>query len=159
ERPIMVEDKGARHPTELRRIELAEEGVLEGVVVDGRGDPIPGVRVAKDAVPTYVPVGVTLPGVAVTDARGRFRLGELPDGLVTLEAHAADVGRVRKPDVRVRAGRTIEGVKLVLTRTPSEPTAKEPLATGGVAVTLGETPAGLEAAEIVVVSVAEGSEA
>jgi hypothetical protein len=157
ERAIVVEERGGRRPTEVPRFELAEEGVVEGTVVDGRGDPIPGVRVGRDAVPTYLPVGATPVGISVSDGKGRFKLGELPEGLVTLEAYAADVGRTRKTDIRVLAGRTTSDVKLVITR--GETTAKEPLATGGVAVTLGETVAGVDPAEVVVVAVAEGSEA
>jgi Carboxypeptidase regulatory-like domain/PDZ domain len=157
ERSIAIEDRGGRRATEVPRFELAEEGVVEGVVVDGRGDPIPGVRVAKDAVPTYLPVGVALTGMAVTDGKGHFRLGELGEGTVTLEAYAADVGRTHRSDVRVSAGRTTSDVKLVITRGEVGP--KEPLAAGGVAITLGETAAGLEAPEVVVVAVSEGSEA
>jgi S1-C subfamily serine protease len=48
-------------------------------------------------------------------------------------------------------------LKIVLVR--GEPGSAEPLATGGVAVTLGETAAGLEAPEVVIVAVAEASEA
>jgi protocatechuate 3,4-dioxygenase beta subunit len=156
ERAITIEEHGGRKPTEVKRFELAEEGVVEGVVVDARGDPIAGARVAKDGVPTYLPVGVTPAGMAVTDGKGRFRLGGLAEGVITLEAYAADVGRARRSGVKVSAGRTTDGVKLVITR---EGTAKEPLATGGVAVTLGETAAGLEGPEVVIVAVAEGSEA
>jgi hypothetical protein len=157
ERAIVVEDRGARKPTEIPRFELFEEAMVEGIVVDGRGDPIPGARVAKDAVPTYVPVGAARQGtgIVVTDGRGRFKLGELPEGLVTLEAYAADVGRTRKTDVRTRSGRTTDGVKLVITR--GDPGSKEPPATGGVAVTLGETMG--DEPEVVIVAVSEGSEA
>ena len=157
ERAVLVDSKGGRKPTELGRIELAEEGVIEGAVVDGRGDPIPGARVAKDAVATYVPVGGAVSGMAIADGRGHFRLGELPDGFVVLEAFAADVGRARSAPVRVIAGRTTDRVKLVIQR--GEAGAREPLATGGVAVTLGETVAGLEPSEVVIVTVSEGSEA
>lgn len=157
ERAIVIEDRGGRRPTEVPRFELVEEGVVEGVVVDGRGDPIPGARVAKDAVPTYLPVGAAMIGMAVTDGKGRFRLGELGEGAITLEAYAADVGRTRRTDVAVRAGRTTSDVKLVIARGESLP--KEPIATGGVAITLGETAAGLEAPEVVVVAVSEASEA
>jgi len=95
--------------------------------------------------------------MAVTDGKGRFRLGELADGVAVLEAYAADVGRARRTDVRVNAGRTTSVVKLVIVRGEAGP--KEPNATGGVAVTLGETAAGLEAAEVVIVAVSDGSEA
>ncbi len=157
ERAVVVVDKGGRKPTDLGRIELAEEGAVEGTVVDGRGDPVPGARVAKDAVATYVPVGGGLGGMATADGRGHFHLGELADGFVILEAFAADIGRARSSSVRVIAGRTTDGVKIVIAR--GEPGAKEPLATGGVAVTLGETVAGLEPSEVVIVTVSEGSEA
>lgn len=154
---IVVEDRSGRRPTELGKVELPEEGIVEGVVVDSKGDPVPGARVAKDAVPTYVPAVGLAPGMAIADPKGRFRLGELPEGSLVLEAYAPDVGRARVTGVRVLSGRTMDGVKIVLAR--SEPPATEPLTTGGVAVTLGETAAGLEAAEVVIVAVAEGGEA
>lgn len=156
-RDVIVEERGGRRPTELPRVELAEEGVVEGVVLDAKGDPVPGARVAKDAVPTYVPASGTPPGMAVADPKGRFRLGELPEGSTVLEAYSPDVGRTRVTGLRVLSGRTLDGVKIVLTR--GEPLAAEPLAAGGVAVTLGETAAGLTAAEVVIVAVADGSEA
>jgi protocatechuate 3,4-dioxygenase beta subunit len=154
ERAVTIEDKGGRKPTEAPRIELGEEAILEGVVVDARGDPVPGARVARDNVPTYVPVGIAVSGVAVADGRGRFRLGELAEGTITIEAYAADVGRVRKEGVRVLTGRATDIGKLVLAR---EGSSKEPLATGGVAVTLGETAS--DPVLVVIVTVAEGSEA
>jgi len=156
-RDVVVEARGGRRPTELPRVELPEEGVVEGVVVDAKGDPVPGARVGKDAVPTYLPVGATPTGIAVADGRGRFRLGELPEGNVALEAYAPEVGRARVSGVRVLSGRTTDGVKIMLAR--REGGAAEPLATGGLAVTLGETTPGLEGPEVVVVAVSEGSEA
>ncbi|MDB5219937.1 MAG: hypothetical protein JWO86_7864 [Myxococcaceae bacterium] len=156
-RDVVVEDRGGRRPTDLPRLELGEEGIVEGVVLDGKGDPVPGARVAKDAVPTYLPASGMPPGMAVADAKGRFRLGELSEGNTVLEAYSPDVGRARSNGIRVQSGRTTDGVKIVLVR--GEPIAAEPLTTGGVAVTLGETAAGLTAAEVVIVAVAEGSEA
>lgn len=157
ERAVTIEERGGRRPTEVPRFELAEEGVVEGVVVDERGDPIAGVRVAKDLVPTYLPVGSKESGMVTTDAKGKFRLGELAEGMTTIEAYAPDVGRVRRSDVRVLAGRTTSDVKLTMVR--GEGSTKESNASGGVAVTLSETAAGLSAAEVVVVAVAEASEA
>lgn len=156
-RDIVIEERGGRRATEVPKVELPEEGVVEGVVVDTKGDPVPGARVAKDAVPTYLPASGVPPGMAVADPKGRFRLGELPEGTTVLEAYAPDVGRVRVTGIRVLSGRTTDGVKIVLARGEALPS--EPLTTGGVAVTLGETAAGLEAAEVVIVAVAEGSEA
>ena len=154
---VMIEDRAGRRATELGKLDMGEEAIVEGVVLDQKGDPVPGARVAKDAVPTYLPVGVTPQGMAVCDAKGRFKLGELADGNVSLEAYAPDAGRAKVNNLRVIGGRTLDGVKIVLNRADGQ--ASEPLATGGVAVTLGETVAGLEEAEVVIVAVAQGSEA
>ena len=156
-REVVIEERAGRRPTELGKLELPEEGIVEGTVVDAKGAPVPGARVGKDAVQTYLPAAGLPTGMAVADPKGRFRLGELAEGSTTLEAYAPDIGRARLTGVRVLAGRTTDAVKIVLTQ--GEPSAAEPLATGGVAVTLGETAAGLEAAEVVIVAVAEGSEA
>jgi hypothetical protein len=152
-RTVTIPDSGGARPFTLPRIELAAEGIVEGIVVDARGDPVQGARVAKDHVPTYLAVGSTPPGVAVTDARGRFKLTEVPEGDVTLEGYAPDVGRARVTGVRVVAGRTTIDVKITLDKLEK---AADPAASGGVAVTLGETS---EPREVVLVSVAEGSEA
>lgn len=156
-RDLVVEDRGGRRATEVPKLELPEEGVVEGLVLDAKGSPVPGARVGRDAVPTYLPATGLPPGMAVADPRGRFRLAELAEGSITLEAYAPDVGRARITGVRVLSGRTTDSVKILLAR--GEPTAAEPLTTGGVAITLGETAAGLEAAEVVIVAVSEGSEA
>lgn len=153
EKSITIEERSGRKPTEVPRFELAEEGVVEGVVVDERGKPIPGARVARDAVPTYLPVGAAPLGMAVTDGKGRFKLTELADGVITLEAYAADLGRARKGEVRVSAGRTTSDVKIVVAR--GEASSKEPIATGGVAVTLADN----DADEVFALAVSEGSEA
>jgi membrane-associated protease RseP (regulator of RpoE activity) len=139
----------------LPRIELSEEAIVEGVVRDARGDPVAGARVARDRVPTYLAVGTAPRGVAVTDARGRFRLGELPAGTVMLEAYAPDFGRSTAEEVRLTAGRTTSGVELRLQK-DVESRAQEPAAAGGVAVTLAESG---DPHEVVVVNVAQGSEA
>lgn len=159
ERAVVVEERAGKSPTDIGRVTLAEEGVVEGVVEDDRGKPIPGARVAKDAVPTYLPATGVPSGVAVCDGKGHFRLGELPEGTVTLEAYAPDFGRVRADGVRVLAGRTTDRVKITLTQSTARG-ASEPLPPAGVAVTLAETTgeSGRER-EIVVASVSEGSEA
>lgn len=157
-RDVTIEDRGGRRATDLGKMELAEEGVVEGTVIDTRGDPVPGARVSKDTVPTYLPASAGgLSGIAVCDSKGHFRLGELPEGSVVLEAYAPDVGRAHLSGIRVVSGRTTDRVKFTLSRDASP--SGEPLATGGVAVTLGETAAGLEGPEVVIVAVADGSEA
>jgi hypothetical protein len=157
---VVVEDRGGRKATELPRIELAEEGVVEGVVIDTKGNPVAGARVAKDAVPTYLPVGTQMFGMAVTDAKGRFLLNELAEGNIVIEAYAPDVGRARVTAIPIRPGRTTDNVKITLARGDAPGTnPSEPIATGGVAVTLGETAAGLEGPEVVIVAVSDNSEA
>lgn len=151
---VIVAETGGRRPTALKRVELDEEGAVEGVVVDARGDAVPGARVAKDSVPVYLVAGATPPGLALADARGRFRLAELGAGTVTLEAYAPDVGRARLEGVRVTSGRTTKDIRIVVQR--SKERASEPNARGGVAITLGET---AEGREVVVISVVEGSAA
>jgi hypothetical protein len=155
-RDVTIPDSGGRRALEIPRVELAEEGAVEGDVVDGRGDPIAGVRVAKDQVPTWLAVGATPQGIALTDARGRFTLRELPEGTLTLEAYAPDVGRTRLMGVKVVSGRTTTRVRITLVPGAQDGASGEPGASGNVAVTLGETGAPVEVA---VVSVSEGSEA
>ncbi len=136
---------------DLGTFELSEEAIADGIVVDGRGDPVPFARVAVGFVPVYLSQGSAPPGVAVSSAKGRFHLVGAAAGLVSLEAYAPDVGRGRV-DVELRVGRPAD-VKIVL-----QPIAAAPTTTsaGSVAVTLGDRAA---TKEVVVVAVAEGSEA
>ena len=154
ERSIAVADSGGRRESELHPIELAEEGIAEGDVVDAQGDPVVGARVAKGLAPTWLLVGSTPSEVAVTDAKGRFTLRELAEGTITIEAYSQELGRGTASGVTVASGRTTDRVHIVIERDVAD--GGEPPASGGVAVTLGETSA---PTEIVVVSVAEGSEA
>jgi hypothetical protein len=154
---IVIPDSGGRRTYDIPRVELAAEGVVEGEVVDARGDPVAGARVARDHVPTWLVVGTNPQGVASTDAKGHFVLRELPEGTVALEAYAPDRGRARADGVRVTAGRTTSRVRITLGAAAATPApAPESAAAGSVAVTLGETG---EPAEVVVVSLVEGSEA
>lgn len=156
-REVNVDANAGRRPTTFERIELIPGGSAEGVVLDARGDPVIGARVAVDLVPTYLAVGATPPGVAVTDARGRFRLDDLAEGALTLEAFSPDLGRARQ-DTHVFAGEVTHEVRFVLRggATAGPHSAGEPRAAGSVAITLGETG---DPREVVVVAVAEGSEA
>jgi len=157
ERDVTIAANAGRRPTSFDRVELPAGGAAEGVVLDARGDPVVGARVAINLVPTYLAVGTTPAGVAVTDARGRFHLADLADGAVTLEAFAPDLGRARE-DIRVIAGETTRDVRFVLRAdlAPGDRASHEPAAAGSVAVTLGETS---EPREVVIVAVADGSEA
>jgi S1-C subfamily serine protease len=130
---------------------------VRGEVVDERGEPVAGARVARDQAPTWLLVGSTPEGVAVTDAKGRFALNDLPEGPVTLEAYAPELGRVRVSGVSIVGGRTTDDVRLVLAAPDGgEAPARTPSAGGGVAITLGETS---DPVEVVIVTVVEGSEA
>ncbi len=156
-RSLDVPDSGGRRSFALPRVELDGSGTVKGVVVDDRGEPVAGARVARDQVPTWLLVGSTPEGVAVTDAKGRFTLSDLPEGTLSLEAYTPELGRARLGGVSIVAGRTTEDVRLVLAATDAgEAPAPAPAAGGGVAVTLGETS---EPVEVVVVAVVDGSEA
>jgi protocatechuate 3,4-dioxygenase beta subunit len=156
-REVDVPDSGGRRSFTLPRVELAGSGTVRGEVVDERGEPVAGARVARDQVPTWLLVGATPEGVAVTDAKGHFTLNDLPEGALAIEAYSPELGRARLDDVSVTAGRTTEDVRLVFAAPDGgEPAARAPSASGGVAVTLGETSAPVE---VVVVTVVEGSEA
>jgi protocatechuate 3,4-dioxygenase beta subunit len=156
-RDVTIPEGGGRRPLEIPRVELNEEGGVEGTVVDGKGNPVAGARVARDRVPTWLAVGATPQGIAVTDAHGHFALRELPEGNVTLEAYAPDFGRARQGGVKIVSGRTTIDVTIALAPdSGDEGPTREPGASGNVAVTLGETGAPVD---VVLVSVAEGSEA
>ncbi|MBK8254096.1 MAG: carboxypeptidase regulatory-like domain-containing protein [Polyangiaceae bacterium] len=143
-------------PTDVGAIDLLPAGEVSGVVVDENDDPVAGARVAKDSVPSYLPLGALPAGIVVTDREGRFVLTGLPEGTVTLEAYTADRGRGQVENVPVRAERTTSRVKIVLP--PIDEEKKDVRSSGSVAVTLGERD-GRGAKEIMVVMVAPGSEA
>lgn len=155
DRTVTVPDSGGRRPLALAPVEMAAEGIVEGDVSDARGDPVVGARVARDHVPTWLLVGSSPRDLAVTDGDGHFRLGALPEGTVTLEAYAPDMGRTQMA-VQIVGGRTTDGVHMVFAEPSTGPASTEPPSTGSVAVTLGETG---EPTEVVVVTVVEGSEA
>jgi hypothetical protein len=154
ERALTVPDSGGRRTYEVDDLRMAASGSVEGVVVDAQGNPVAGARVANDHAPTWLVVGSNPAGMATTDARGRFTLGELPEGTANLEAYAPDLGRGRASAVVV-AGRVTDRVQIAL-----EPAdggdSHEVVPAGGVAVTLGETGTPVQ---VVVVSVVDGSEA
>jgi hypothetical protein len=151
----VVENPGRRDRAfDLTTIDLDEPGAVEGEVRDERGEPVAGARVAVGRAPSYLPAGPLPRGVAVTDANGAFSLQGLPNGPTTIDVFSADRGR-GSAKVDVRANRTESGLRITLRQTGSE---QDPFAPGGVAVTLGERGSG-EGLEIVVVSVAENSEA
>jgi hypothetical protein len=156
---IFVPDDGGRQAFDLPRIDLTAEGTVAGDVVDAKGTPVAGARIARDHAPTWLTVGSNPQEIAVTDAKGNFVLRGLAEGTVALEAYAPDLGRARIEGVKVVAGRTTEGVRFALGLKTAAGEGNADVAggpAGSVAVTLGETVA---PTEVVVVSVAEGSEA
>jgi protocatechuate 3,4-dioxygenase beta subunit len=152
-RAITVSQSGSRAEVDVGRLELGAAGTVEGTVVDEKGHPVAGARVAKDRAPTWVPATGLLPGVAISDATGAFKLSDVAVGDIEIEAFSADVGRGRVDKVRVDEGRTTSAVRIVVHPTGEGPGSSD-LAPGGVAVTLGD----LEG-RVVIVAVAPGSEA
>jgi len=153
---LQVEATGrADRPFSLPDIDLAEPGEVEGEVRDGRGDPVLGARVTVGDAPSYVPAGRALRGVVLSDRDGHFLLPRVHPGTVTISAVSSVAGRGSVRGVEVSAGRTTRNLRLELT---SQPTEAETLATGSVAVALGER-GNAPAIAVVVVSVAEASEA
>jgi len=144
------------HVQDIGYVDLSEEGTIDGTVVDARGEPVAGARVGKDHAPTYVPANTNDASFAVTNARGAFHLGGIEDGSVSIEAYAPDVGRGRVESVRVSAGRVTNGITVRLVADDGE-RVTEPSSSGGVAITLGELSG--EPRELVIVAVADGSEA
>jgi protocatechuate 3,4-dioxygenase beta subunit len=138
-------------PFELPAIDLAEPCEARGRVVDASDRPVEGARVAVGVVPAYLPQGALPAGVAVTDAAGEFVLRGLAPGTVRLQAYAAGLGRGELDGVALSSGQTTQIAAIRLTQRDSE---IEPVASGGVAITLGERADG-----VVVVQVVAGSEA
>lgn len=155
ERTITIGDVDPDQIVTVDRQTLEESGTVEGEVVDASGDPVPGARVAVDAAPAYLPIGPLPPGVAITNAKGKFTLTDVPEGDVVLEAYASERGRGRERAVRVRRGETTRDVRI---RLDEESAAKESPAAGGVAITLGESGARTKRT-ITILHVAPGSEA
>jgi hypothetical protein len=136
----------------LDPIDLREGGVVEGLVVDSRGDPVAGARVVQGPISTLLPAGKLPAGVALTNRRGEFKIEELAEGDVVLEAYAPDLGRGRATGVHVTAGRTTDRVRIAIGTPESDPTLESSAA--GVAVSLDDKGAGARVA-----NVASGSEA
>jgi protocatechuate 3,4-dioxygenase beta subunit len=141
-------------PFELPAVDLSEAGQIEGEVLDARGNPVLGARVAIGVAPAYLPAGALPPGMATTDSKGRFKLNGVAPGNVEIEAYAAGVGRGRK-STAVTSGRTTSGVRIELV--PSAQADEPPLG-ASVAITLTQR-SGPDGAEFVITHVASGSEA
>lgn len=153
--PIRVADTGRPdRPMELEAIDLEAPGTVSGVVVDARGAPVAGARVAVGFVPAYLPAGTLPPGVATSDAQGKFLLESLAPGAVELGAYQPDIGRGGLT-VSVESGRETRDVVLRLDQRAEQGSAS---GQGNLAITLGEQGSSSHLA-VVVISVAAGSEA
>ncbi|WP_156338090.1 carboxypeptidase regulatory-like domain-containing protein [Chondromyces crocatus] len=120
-------------PADLGALDLVAAGEVEGEVVDPEDEPVAGARVARERVPSYLPLGSLPPGVVTTDRNGRFTLKGVPEGNTLVEAYTAELGRGDEL-VPVRAGQTTTRVKIILPGDPPRPEAK---GAGSVALTLG----------------------
>jgi hypothetical protein len=145
----------ADRPQTLDPIDLFEPGSIEGEVLDSKGEPVSGARVAVGLVPTFLPAGALPPGVAQTDSSGHFVLTGIAPGTHTLEALSAVSGRGRSAGVDVTAGRVTDRVRITLTEAATDDGS---MLGGNVAVTLGERGAGATL-EVVVVNVSATSDA
>lgn len=142
-------------PFELPGVDLSPPATVEGTVVDAKGQPVAGARVAVGVAPAYLPAGALPPGMAVSDTHGHFKLEGVDPGKVDLGAYAADVGRGRARGVQVDPERPTTGVTIRLSPGADD---DEPASGGSIAVTLGARGAG-ESLEVVIVQVADASEA
>lgn len=146
--------RAGERPTDVGPVDLDAEATVEGTVVDARGAPVAGARVAAGRVGTFAPAAAVVDRAATTDARGAFRLGELAEGEVALEAFSPLAGRGRVEGVRVVRGRTTGGVRVALAAGDAAPS--DPRGQASVAVTLAESG---DPVEVSLADVAPGSEA
>ncbi|AUX38054.1 MULTISPECIES: carboxypeptidase regulatory-like domain-containing protein [Sorangium] len=113
---------GDAEPTRLAAgrdnvLHLVAAGAIAGEVVDQSGRPVEAYLLA---IESFVPAGAAARGSAdgrarkVTDPGGAFRLNELAPGRYVLTVSAAGRPPTRSSAVDVEAGRTIEGVRIVL---------------------------------------------
>jgi len=103
-------------PIDVGQLDLAEAGAVTGRVLDRDGQPVAGARVGPSSSGAPVPLGARPLGSVTTDRDGRFSLTELAEGEVVLTARAPGFVEGRSEPVRVVAGRTHEGLELVLER-------------------------------------------
>jgi len=154
ERSFEIDDPSdASKPVQLGRIDLESAGMIEGEVVDDRGNPVIGAIVSKDDIPDYLPVGPLPAGMVATDRKGNFLLGGLAEGEITLQAFAPGIGRGKEERIQVRKERTTRMVRIRLS--PEQPKTAQ-ATTSGVAITLVAPSSGSGA---LVTAVSSGSEA
>lgn len=126
-------------PVQLDPIELELAGAVHGQVVDDRGNPVAGARVAKDKVPDYLPRGPLPLGVVLTDDKGEFQLPALAEGQVTLEAYAPGIGRGKRDKIDIRKERVTTDVRIEV---QPDTQTNQPAVVASLAVTLAATASG-----------------
>lgn len=143
---------------ELPEVDLKESAVVRGMVVDSKGDPVAGARVAEGVAPAYLPAGSLPRTMAITDAAGRFEIKGLEPGKLSFEAYAPGVGRGRLEGIEVSPDRPASDLSITLAGETSD---SDPAAGATVAVTLGQAAPGPAGAPhpFTVLHVAEGSDA
>jgi len=104
----------ADRPVALDPLDLEPGGTVTGEVVDARGEPVAGAKVSVGWFSARRPG--TLDAAAVTDARGEFRLEEVAEGEIAVEASAPGTGKGRAEPIHVIAGETTRGVRIELVR-------------------------------------------
>jgi len=156
EATLKVDSTGrADRPFTLPDVDLTEAGEVEGDLVDERGDRVASARVMAGEGVGYSPAGRMPRGVVSSDNDGHFLLPGVHPGIVTISAISASSGRGSARSVEVSSGRTTRGLRIQLTPNAAD---SESVAAGGVAINLGERGTA-PAIEVVIVSVAEASEA
>jgi hypothetical protein len=156
EATLHVESTGrADRAFSLPDIDLSESGEVEGDLVDERGERIAAARVFAGEGLGYLPAGRMPRGVVMSDADGHFVLPRVHPGKIVISAISNTAGRGSARGVEVSSGRTTSGLRIQLS---AQPTDGDALGAGSVAIGLGERGTA-PALEVVVVSVAEASEA
>lgn len=108
-------------------------GGIQGTVLDERGLPLSGAIVSA--------LGGPLPGMAITDARGRFVIESLPAGEYMLRVHLTGFLSARYDRVRVDSARQrVEAIRLQ--RSAADALGSRPILTAGVAVPSSDDPPG-----------------
>lgn len=111
-------------------------GGIQGTVLDDRGKPLSGAMVSA--------LGGPIPGMAITDAHGRFLIDPLPAGEYMLRIHMA--GFIAGRCDRVRVGSSRESIQAIRLRRsdPDDTLGSRPILTAGVAAPTSDSPAGGE---------------
>jgi hypothetical protein len=137
---------------DLGEIDLPESGRVSGVVVNARGEPLPGARVSTQPFAGYAPLAEKSVGVAVTDGQGRFSLPFVAIGKIQVFAMSPGVGQGRSSVVEVNRDSERDGVRIVLSESIEDDAPVTSISGVAVSLTAGNH-------SFVITQVAVGSEA